>query len=104
MLSLSLPLGASARLPLQMGDELADGDLLRHLLVEVVAVEHHGLQDGQGPLQNGGVHAGLVHETRDLKPKRDTVDCSRSAGQRTEGRESGKSRARIGNTGHWGKK
>lgn len=55
------------RLPLQVGDELANGDLLRHLLVEVVAVEHHGLQDGQGPLQNGGVHARLVDETRNLK-------------------------------------
>lgn len=63
---LQAPAGAS-RLPLQMGDELANGDLLRHLLVEVVAVEHHGLQDGQGPLQNGGVHARLVDETRNLK-------------------------------------
>lgn len=58
---------ASAGLPLQVRDELADGDLLGHLLVEVVAVEHHGLQDGQGPLQDGGVHARLVHETRYLE-------------------------------------
>lgn len=64
-----------------MGDELADGDLLRHLLVEVMAVEHHGLQDGQGPLQDGGVHARLVHETRYLKTP---------AGQRsTEGASQG---------------
>lgn len=45
-----------ARLPLEMWDELANGDLLGHLLVEVMAVEHHRLQNGQGPLQDRGVH------------------------------------------------
>lgn len=50
-----------------MRDELADGDLLRHLVVEVLAVEHHGLQDGQGALQHGGVHGRLVHVTGDLQ-------------------------------------
>lgn len=50
-----------------MRDELADGDLLRNLVVEVLAVEHHGLQDGQRPLQHGCVHGGLVHVTGNLQ-------------------------------------
>lgn len=53
--------------PLEMRDELADGDLLRHLVVEVLAVEHHGLQDGQGALQHGRVHGRLVHVAGDLQ-------------------------------------
>ena len=52
--------------PLQVRDELSDGDLLRHLLVEVLAVEHHRLQDGQRPLQHRRVHGRLVHEAGDL--------------------------------------
>lgn len=54
-------------LPLKMGNELADGDLLRHLLVEVMAIEHHGLQNGQGPLQDGDIYGRLVDKTCDLK-------------------------------------
>lgn len=50
-----------------MGDELADGDLLGHLVVEVLAVEHHGLQDGQGALQHRRVHGRLVHVAGDLQ-------------------------------------
>lgn len=54
-------------LPLQVRDELADRDLLRHLVVEILTVEHHGLQDGQGPLQHRRVHGRLVHVAGDLQ-------------------------------------
>lgn len=53
-----------------MRDELPDGDLLRHLVVEVLAVEHHGLQDGQRALQHGRVHGRLVDVAGDLQSKR----------------------------------
>lgn len=58
---------------MKMRNELADGDLLRHLLVEVMAVEHHGLQNGQGPLQDGDVYGGLVHKACYLKIQRAQV-------------------------------
>ncbi len=51
---------------LQVCDELRHSDLLRHPLVQAVAVQHHALQDSQGALQNGHVHHGLVHVSRDL--------------------------------------
>lgn len=50
------PREALASLPLKMWNELANSDLLRHLLVEVMAIEHHGLQNGQGPLKDGDVN------------------------------------------------
>lgn len=53
-------------LPLQVRDELADRDLLRHLVVEILTVEHHRLQDGEGPLQHRRVHRRLVHVAGDL--------------------------------------
>lgn len=59
--------GASARLPLKMWNQLANSDLLGHLLVEVVAIEHHRLQNGQGPLQDRDVHGWLIHKTCYLK-------------------------------------
>lgn len=46
------PRGGAACLPLKVWYELANGDLLRHLLVEVMAIEHHRFQNGQGPLQD----------------------------------------------------
>ena len=49
-----------------MPDELSHGDLLGHAVVQAVAVEHHALQDGQGALQDGHVHHGLVHVAGDL--------------------------------------
>ena len=52
---------------LQVSDELSHGDLLRHPVVEAVAVEDHALQDGQGALQDGHVHHGLVHVARNLR-------------------------------------
>lgn len=55
--------------PWRCGNELADGDLLCHLLVEVVAVEHHGLQNGQGPLQDGDIYGRLVDKLAIWKPK-----------------------------------
>lgn len=55
--------------PLEMRNELADGDLLCHLLIEVVAVEHHGLQNGQGPLQDGDIYGRLVDKTCYLKTR-----------------------------------
>lgn len=61
---------------LQVPDELSHGDLLRHPVVEAVAVEHHALQDGQGALQDGHVHHGLVHVAGDLKPQRGLVPPS----------------------------
>lgn len=54
---------------LQVPDELSHGDLLRHPVVEAVAVEHHALQDGQGALQDGHVHHRLVHVASDLKQR-----------------------------------
>ena len=54
-------------LPLKMRDELPDGDLLRHLVVKILTVEHHGLQDGQGALQHGCVHGRLVHIAGNLQ-------------------------------------
>lgn len=56
-------------LPLKMWDELSNGDLLRHLVVKVLTVEHHGLQDGQGPLQHRCVHGRLVHVAGDLQER-----------------------------------
>lgn len=50
-----------------MWDELSDGDLLRHLVVQVLAVEDHGLQDGEGALQHGRVHGRLVDVAGDLQ-------------------------------------
>lgn len=50
-----------------MWDELPDGDLLRHLVVKILTVEHNGLQDGQGALQHGRVHGRLVHVAGDLQ-------------------------------------
>lgn len=62
-------------LPLKMGNELADSDLLRHLLVEVMAVEHHGLQNGQGPLQDGDIYGRLVDKTCYLKTQAGHNSC-----------------------------
>lgn len=65
-------------LPLEMWDELSNGDLLRHLVVEILTVEHHGLQDGQGPLQHCRVHGRLVHVAGNLqggRSKRDERIC-----------------------------
>lgn len=50
-----------------MPDELSHGDLLRHPMVEAVAVQHHALQDGEGALQDGHVHHRLVHIASDLR-------------------------------------
>lgn len=55
---------------LQVPDELSHGDLLRHSVVEAVAVEHHALQDGERALQNGHVHHGLVHVACNLSGDR----------------------------------
>lgn len=55
------------RLPLKMRDELPNCDLLRHLVVKILTVEHHGLQDGQGPLQHCCVHGRLVHIAGNLQ-------------------------------------
>lgn len=74
-----------ARLPLEMWDELANGDLLGHLLVEVVAVEHHRLQNGQGPLQDRGVHGRLVHEARYLQEQAGHSRPVVSSAERREG-------------------
>lgn len=65
-LSASADAGFPLCLPLQVRDELADRDLLRHLVVEILTVEHHGLQDGEGPLQHRRVHGRLVHVAGDL--------------------------------------
>lgn len=46
---------------LQVANELPDGDLFSNPRIESLAVEHHALQDGQGPLQDGDVHRGLTH-------------------------------------------
>lgn len=54
---------------LQVSDELSHGDLLGHAVVQAVAVQHHALQDGQRALQDGHVHHGLVHITRNLGMK-----------------------------------
>lgn len=93
----------SARLPLEMWDELANGDLLGHLLVEVMAVEHHRLQNGQGPLQDRGVHGWLVHKARYLE-----VQAGHSwlvVLSRAERRERRDSSIRSSfTTGHWGYK
>lgn len=53
--------------PLKMWDELSDGDLLRHLVVKILTVENHGLQDGQGPLQHCCVHGRLVYIAGNLQ-------------------------------------
>lgn len=50
-----------------MPDELSHGDLLRHPMVEAVAVQHHALQDGERALQDGHVHHRLVHIASDLR-------------------------------------
>lgn len=50
-----------------MWDELSNGDLLCHLVVKILTVEHHGLQDGQGPLQHCRVHGRFVHIAGDLQ-------------------------------------
>lgn len=44
-----------------MPDELSHGDLLRHSMVQAVAVEDHALEDGEGALQDGHIHHRLVH-------------------------------------------
>lgn len=54
---------------MQVRNELPYGDLLCNLLVQSLAVEHHALQDGQGPLQDGHVHHGLTHVPCNLKPQ-----------------------------------
>lgn len=55
--------------PLKMWDKLSNGDLLCHLVVKILTVEHHGLQDRQGALQHCRVHGRLVHEAGNLKKK-----------------------------------
>lgn len=55
--------------PLKMRDKLSNGDLLCHLVVKILTVEHHGLQDRQGALQHCRVHGRLVHEAGNLKKK-----------------------------------
>lgn len=50
-----------------MWDQLSNGDLLRHLVVQILTVEDHGLQDGQGALQHGCVHGRLVHVAGNLQ-------------------------------------
>ncbi|TNN85784.1 hypothetical protein EYF80_004031 [Liparis tanakae] len=61
----------------EVWDELPDGDLLRHLVVKILTVEHHGLQDGQGPLQHRRVHGRLVHATE--KVSQETMPWSISS-------------------------
>lgn len=55
------PLCVCVRSHLQVPDELSHGDLLRHSMVEAVAVEHHALKDGERALQDGNIHHWLVH-------------------------------------------
>lgn len=84
--------GPLAFVPLKVGDELSDGDLLRHLLVEVLAVEHHGLQDGQRALEHGSVHgrladvAGNLHESAEIVTARTAEQqCINSTGGPVKG-------------------
>lgn len=64
-----VPVGQQLSVPLKMRHELANSDLLRHLLVQVLTVEHHRLQDGQRSLQHCRVCGRLAHKTCNLQWK-----------------------------------